>query len=254
MVKKCDRNTASLRIKGLKKFFLSIKNIIPIYTSPFKLMDERLVKKLNRTKKGNRTRKALSVSEVKSLLGWLRNDTTVQGLENHAIIFTLVTSGLRTDELCQLRWKDVELVDGKWTAVFSGKGGKDAEQELYGPAVESCREYFRAAFKRDPQADDSLFWTLPRYPGDRIRPLPYHALWARVKQVGEKAKAEGVIKRDIIFSPHLFRRSYATILYKNGMGLKAVQAKTRHANIDTLLKHYVYDDELATPYLERVLR
>lgn len=48
-------------------------------------------------------------------------------------------------------------------------------------------------------------------------------------------------------------RSYATTLYKSGMGIKAIQAKTRHANTETLMRHYVYDDEAASGYLERAL-
>jgi len=37
------------------------------------------------------------------------------------------------------------------------------------------------------------------------------------------------------------------------MGIKAIQAKTRHASIGTLAKHYIYEVEDATPYLENVL-
>ena len=55
------------------------------------------------------------------------------------------------------------------------------------------------------------------------------------------------------FSPHLFRRSYATLLYKSGMGLKAIQGKTRHASIEVLVRHYIHDEEPATPYFERML-
>lgn len=66
---------------------------------------------------------------------------------------------------------------------------------------------------------------------------------------------KGQLKRPsyLPFSPHLFRRSYATLLYKSGMKLKAIQNLTRHANIETLCKHYVDDSELATPYLAQAL-
>jgi len=36
-----DRNTAYLRIRGLKKFFSGIRNVLPIYTSPFEIMSEK---------------------------------------------------------------------------------------------------------------------------------------------------------------------------------------------------------------------
>jgi len=75
-------------------------------------MPEKLIKKLNKTKKGNRTKKALSKTEIKMLLSWLSQDKSVKGLEDYAIVFILIT-----------------------------KGGKEAEQELYGPAVETCERY-----------------------------------------------------------------------------------------------------------------
>ncbi len=59
IVKKVDRNTACLRIRGLKKFFAGIRNVIPIYSSPFdpQIMSDKLHAKLNKTKKGNRTKR-----------------------------------------------------------------------------------------------------------------------------------------------------------------------------------------------------
>lgn len=253
LMKRVDRNTARLRIAGIKKFFAGIRTVIPIYTSPFELMTEKLQKKINGTKKGNRTKKALTTTEVKDLLAWLEKDQTVRGLEDHAIIYMLFTSGLRADELVQLKWKDIDMVDGSFTASFIGKGGKDAEQELYPAAVNACIRYYNKAFRRDPRPDDALFWTLPRFEGDPPRPISYWTLWDRVKKAGAAAREAGIIKRNVSFSPHLFRRSYATCLYKSGMKLKAIQEKTRHANIEVLTKHYIDDNEPATPYLEKIL-
>jgi integrase/recombinase XerD len=253
LVKRVDRSTAYLRVKGLQKFFAGIRNVLPIYTSPFEVMGEKLHQKLNRTKKGNRTKKALAAAEIKGLLSWLSQDSTLMGRGNHAMIFTLVTSGLRASELCQLTWGDLDLTEGVWTARFIGKGDKQAEQELYTPAVEACRSYFMTVHGRAPQPSDALFWTLPAYPGDVARPMTYHTLWNRVREVGTQAVAAGVLTRELQFSPHLFRRSYATLLYKSGMGLKAIQEKTRHANIEVLCKHYISDEEPATPHLASML-
>jgi integrase len=74
-----------------------------------------------------------------------------------------------------------------------------------------------------------------------------------MKRIGSAARAAGVLSRDLQFSPHLFRRTYATLLYKSGMKLKAIQTLTRHADIDTLCKHYVDDREAAAPYLAAAL-
>ena len=214
-------------------------------------MSDKLKKKLNATKKGNRQKPALTKTEANNMLTWLNGQDSVQGIENYAIIFMLLTSGLRADELCQLRWKDIEVLDGSFKAFFRGKGNKDAEQELYAPAVEACRLYFRRAFNRDPDSEDNLFYTLERR-GHPARPVTPHLLWERSKRIGKGARDQNIIKRDIIFSPHLFRRTYATLLSKSGMKLKSIQLKTRHSNIETLTKHYIDDSEPARKYLDKV--
>jgi integrase len=188
---------------------------------------------------------------------WL--DETFSGnpkysLGNYAIVFPLVTSGLRAEELMQITWKNIEFFEERWIAYFTGKGGREAEQELYDPAVEACRRYFEKVFRRDPKPEDHLFWTVPRFECDTRRPLTSHqTLWERIKKNGKTAREEGLIKREVLFSPHLFRRTYATCLYRAGMGIKAIQAKTRHASVDTLVKHYIYEVEDVSQYVKKII-
>jgi hypothetical protein len=44
----------------------------------------------------------------------------------------------------------------------------------------------------------------------------------------------------------------STCLYKSGMKLKAIQEKTRHANVEVLANHYIDDNEPASPYLDKM--
>ena len=180
-----DRNTACIRVKGVKKVFEGVRVYIPYYTSPFECMSEKLKHKLGKTKKGNRTKAALSKTEFKSILDWMQKNKSVLGLENYAIFYLLATSGLRANKLLQLKCKDVQYdPDGQtWKCYFPGKGGKEAEQELYPEAVGSCLNYFRQAFNREPKPDDKLFWTCPSFNGDEKRPLEYQTLWARFKEL-----------------------------------------------------------------------
>jgi site-specific recombinase XerD len=140
-----------------------------------------------------------------------------------------------------------------WYFRFIAKGGDEAEQALYGEAVKLAKASFAARFAREPRPADALFWTLPAYQGDRPRPLAYHALWTRVRRIGERARTAGLLKRELQFSPHLFRRSFATLLARSGMDLKSVQVLTRHASIETLCKHYVDTSEKGAPVFARIL-
>lgn len=255
LVKRVDKNTAYLRIRGLKKFFAGIRNVIPFYTSPFEIMSEKLTAKLNKTKKGNRTKKALTKNELKDLLTFLAADTSVMGLENYAICLTLVTTGLRASELCQLNWKALDYSEGKYTAYFTGKGGLDAEQEIPAMAIEATKQYFRAQYHRQPHTDngDRFFYASETFPGKELSFLKVPTLWRRLKAIDKRARAAGVLTRDLQFSPHLFRRTFASLLFREGMDVKALQGATRHANVETLMKHYVDSSESTSPYWTKIL-
>ena len=250
------RRTARLRIAGLKKFFEGVVRVAPGYTSPFheKVMDPKLTKKLNKVPRGNTTKTALTIPEFKKLIDWMEEQPGLEAQENRAMVFFLGTSGLRAAELCSLKWKDLDLEEGSWSARFSGKGDKEAVQELYSPAVEAAQAYFKAHLGKAPAREDHLFYSIPR-PGQTIRSMTPHLLWTRIAAVGEAAREAGVLTRESIqFTPHLFRRTYATMLYKSGMQLKGIQGKTRHSNTETLTKHYIDDQEKATPYIDKALR
>ena len=214
-------------------------------------MDEKLKKKLSRKKK-DRTKKALNIRETKEIFKLLKSDKTLKGKFDYAIAYFLVNSGLRAFELLQLRWKDIEESEGFIYAYFTGKGNKPDKQEIPPEALKAVKDYFKSYFKRDPKPDEYLFYTLPRYPGEPPRRLEYQTLYNHIRWIGEKVKEAGILKRDIQFTPHLFRRTYASLLYKKGMKLKAIQEKTRHASIETLVNHYIDDSEPATPYLKAV--
>lgn len=245
-------DSAYQKIKGLKRFFKSVEEVVPFYESPFKNMTERLSKKLNQTTKGNRKKKVLTPTEIKELKIWLSKDHSLKGMRDYAIVYFLLTSGLRATELCRLKWKNLECVDGKWTAYFIGMGGKLDEQELFAPAVEAVRRCFKKAVKRDPAPEDPLFWTLSIHKNDKPRPMQYMILWRRVKEIGKAAMAVGVIKRNIKITPQICRNSYATVLYKSGMKVVDIQEKTRHTSVDALVKRYIDSNESAESYLAKV--
>jgi integrase len=175
--------------------------------------------------------------------------------ENYTIVYIPVTSGLRASELIQLRWTDIECLEGTWTARFLGKGSRDAEQELYSGAVAACMNYFKLQFNRDVILGRKIIDFIHSLHTGAMRRAHCHitVFGARIKQIGATVVECGVIKRNINFSPHLFRRSYATALYKSGMGIKATQEKTRHASVEVLVKHYIHDVEAANPYFNKMI-
>ena len=251
MRERLDLATCYNRIMGLKRFFAGIEKQVPFFLSPFNKMSEKLKSKLYAAKKGRKKVKALTIQEVKRIIREYPA-VSVREKEDLAIFYFLVTSGLRAFELLQLRWGDIEEYDGTLFAGFTQKGGEIVQQELYGPAVESAREYFKAQFKKSPSREDRLFWTVPAFACHKPEPMGYHVLLFRMKKFGEQLQTLGIIKRKIDWTVHITRRSYATILYRSGMKVKALQEKTRHKSRDILIDHYISDSESAQPYFAKI--
>jgi integrase len=251
--KRVGRGTAYLRIAGLKRFFRGVVSVCPFFTSPFETMNEKLKGKLSRTKKGNRTRPALTAAELRDVLAWLGSLGTLRARQDRAMLLFLATSGLRAFEFCQLTYSAIQCVGGTTSVVFTGKGNTDAEQEVYAPAVAAAIAVFQEQWGRAPSPTDALFSTLPFEHTRKPAPMNYAVLYERVRLVGVAARAAGIIKRDMVWSPHMLRRTYATGLMKSGMDLKSVQGKTRHANLETLARHYLDSNEPARPFLDRMM-
>lgn len=246
-----DPKTINVRIAGLKKFFIGVRVVVPAYTGPFETMGEKLKEKLHLKDIDKGTKKSLNQVEAKRLVKYLRAE---ENIVDYAMIFFLLTSGLRASEMLSLKWEDLEYSENIWTAWFISKGGKRNNHEIYKPAVEAARASFQTMFKKDPRPDDHLFWipASPGVEGDIARRMTYATLWHRVKAVGVRAVSAGIIRKSLEFSPHLFRRSYITHLYRLGMKLKALQKKSRHKNMSVLVDHYIDDSEPATPYLDKL--
>ncbi|GAF75112.1 unnamed protein product, partial [marine sediment metagenome] len=72
LMKEVSRNTAYGRIQGLKWFYNGLRSLFPGHISPFEIMDEELVKKLNKLQKPAIT-KAMPKGEAVALLNDLRS-------------------------------------------------------------------------------------------------------------------------------------------------------------------------------------
>jgi len=133
-----------------------------------------------------------------------------------AIIALLAYSGVRANELCNLRVEDVDLDNGI-VHVINGKGGKDGISYI---ARECCKMV--AEYIKEYETNPHLFKTLRR----KAR----YTTWALRKLVKKVARLAKINKR---VYPHLFRHSLATNLVKKGANILTVQKQLRHENLET---------------------
>lgn len=229
-----DLDTRAQRIAGLKFMYRMISERYPTYQTPFDLMPEKLQAKLRRTKKDESERDALTETEYKDLLTFLRRDISLKGKQNYAIVRFLETSGMRISEACALRWENIAEVEGKLKATFIGKGAKRRTIWLEVAAVKAARSAYRARWGHKPEPTDFVFHGLPTGPG--IKPgITPGAIGIRIRQIAEAAKAEGILRANLHVSPHTFRHTCCTLLLAAGVPVTEVQRHLGHSNIATTM-------------------
>jgi len=130
------------------------------------------------------------------------------------IILLLYKVGFRISELCNLKRKNLDLINGK--VRFIGKGNKEAEMELTNDIVEQLKEWCAGL-----NAEDKVFNKTGRV-----------TVWRKLKQL------EGMFKLvnpefNKNIHPHGFRHSLATELLDRDVDITIIKEIMRHSNIET---------------------
>lgn len=142
-------------------------------------------------------------------------------VRDRAIMEVLLSSGLRVEELCDLKLDDVDLRE-RTVHVRCGKGGKGRVVYMSEVAAEYVNKYLR---KRKDSAEKALFM------GQR-GPLGIDGVQNMLRKYGKIADVENV-------HPHRFRRTFATTCYRHGMDLEEIRKLMGHTDIKTTLR-YIY--------------
>lgn len=151
--------------------------------------------------------------------------------KERAIIETLISSGIRCEEMCSLKINDVDL-EKLTLRVRHGKGGKDRVVYISDVAAAHIKDYL----SRRKEETDVLFVsrTGGRYTTNGILVM--------VTRLGKRAGVEKV-------HPHRFRRTFATECRRRGMDIHTISKLMGHSNIDTTERYiYTADDQLQADY------
>lgn len=145
----------------------------------------------------------------------LPTDATL-GLRDRALLELFYSSGLRLSELCNLRWRDLDLDGGLVTVL--GKGNKQRSV----PVGSHAREALRAWRAEMGAANDA-----PVFPGRHGATISPRAVQIRIKQLGVR---QGLFKH---VHPHMLRHSFASHVLESSGDLRGVQELLGHADIAT---------------------
>lgn len=168
-------------------------------------------------------KKAFTELEIEKL----RN--ACETLRDRAIVETLLSTGCRVSELCDIGLDKVQ----EGSVVIMGKGQKERTVFLNAKAQLAIEQY-RAQERKD--SSKKLF-TAERTPSDpKVCALTSGAVEDVLRKLGRRAEVDHV-------HPHRFRRTCATMALRRGMSINEVSKMLGHESISTTQIYLDTDDE-----------
>ncbi len=182
------------------------------------------------------TTPALSENEAKLLLH-APDETTLQGIRDHALLFTFFVTACRVSAIAGANVGDLERTDTSWYLVVREKGGKRQRKSLLQSADPLLRYLDVSGIATD--LDGPLFRPLSR---DR-KSLDRHHLTRRailclVKKYCQQAgiNPHRIGRRGV--GVHSLRKTSITNALEHGAKMEQVQALAGHSDIRTTQLYY----------------
>ena len=204
-------HTINCYLRSLRIFFSWLVSESLIETNPF-----------DRVKIPRPPRKvipAFSDSQIRQLLGVL-DTRTAEGYRDYTIILTLLDTGLRVSELCNLKLGNLWLDEGMLKVV--GKGNKERLIPI-GKQVQRLLWRYINRCRPEPAMAKYNFLFLTR----EGKPLTKDRAEKIMTYYGRKAGIEGVR-----CSPHTLRHSAAVRFLRNGGDVFSLQRMLGHASLE----------------------
>lgn len=195
-------------------------------------------------RRGKRLPEFMYPDEVSALLT-MPDQSEKLGIRDQAILEILYSSGLRLQEVVNLKIEDLDLSRG-YLRVF-GKGAKERLAPLGGVANRTLQRYLKEVrpclvAKLPPLAEtqNNVFLN---YRGTRLSGRSIQ------RMVLKYLKKLVLLKRKI--TPHTFRHTFATHLLENGADLRVVQELLGHVDLSTTqIYTHVTKERIRSVYLK----
>jgi len=201
------------KVAAAKSFFAFLINDGKINENP--------TKNIESFKAGKALPGTLTISEIRALLEIPKNNFSLEGKRDCAMLELLYAGGLRVSELIDLNLGDIDFE--VLTVRLSGKGGKERQVPIHTRCANSVKDYIqniRPKLCKEPN-EKALFLNAR---GGR---LTRQGLWQKLKAYANEAGIATVI------TPHTLRHSFATHMLAGGADLRHVQEMLGHASITT---------------------
>ena len=189
-----------------------IKHGVTDYNPFLEIEKPRLEKKIPR--KLSREQAELLVSAAKNV----HYRTRFQKYRNHAMIATMLFTGLRRNEILNLKAADVDLRGGV-ISVVQGKGKKDRLLPINFALMAILEKYVQE--RRDIQNDHENFFVSIQIG----KPFTVRGFTRLIAALRKKTKLD--------FSAHTLRHTFATLMLEGGCDIYTLSKLMGHADIST---------------------
>ena len=175
----------------------------------------------------NHKKDYLTSGQVKEVLASI-DRSTEQGLRNYAMLFLMITGGLRTIEVARADIGDLRTLGDNSVLYVQGKGREEKTDyiKLSAPAEQAIRAYLKARGEKDEEAP--LFSsTSNNNRGARLTTRSVSGIVkTRLQQAGYDSEK---------LTAHSLRHTAVTLSLLAGKDITEVQQFARHANIATTM-------------------
>ena len=177
---------------------------------------------LETPKLDKRLPKYLSLEDSKRLLNVAGSDDNRNNKRDYAIITLFLNCGMRLSELVGINIKDINFSDKKLTVI--GKGDKERTIYLNPAFIAAINEYLKVR------------------PHDGVKYNSRDALFlSKRKERISNRMVQEIVKRELAkagldinkYSVHKLRHTAATLMYQNGVDIRALQVLLGHESIST---------------------
>ncbi len=222
--------------KSIRRKLNSISSLLE-FCRKRKLINNNPMQLLNKPKSVEASStNAFTADEVKQILFYLHNECQKlfqvnrqsrfykSSLLQYTIMITLFSVGMRVNELCELKIKDIEFAGEITRLHMTTKGNKEHSPIIHKKTAKSLQEYIKI-MRQNAKGQDYLFVRTQKI--GKEKKLSQVAIYNMVTDIAKKVGIEKKV------SPHSCRASLATILHNQGVPIGQIQSLLNHKDITT---------------------
>lgn len=218
-----SRNVSSNTLRD----YLTILHSFFEWTIAHKFYEEQPVLTQDKPRKEKVEYDLLSDAEISKVLGGNipRYSAQATAVRNRAWVFLILQTGIRTSELANLRYGDLDFTNNN-IFIVNGKGGKSRSTGFPALARQFVEEYLKTENSRICGDKNALLFGHYDDKGN-FKPFTRQSIYQTIRSYVRRAVGHDKI------GGHDLRHSNASVLFTSGVGIATIQHVLGHSSPET---------------------